>query len=345
MAYQSKLEELNNDLLILLARSAFESSPVATLDVSADKSGRVSSTNPKNIDEETRYYKQYLNKLKFIYLEQETRDKFLRQLLLDENDFTNPIDQTKNLLEQNESSKAQLKSLKNNVYTDVDKLYALSLEVVEINSQYQSRLDEVNRFIKETESMNEQVDNLVKEIESNEDHAVLLNVPKAIDFQITDMNEIIDLGREQLSETVKSWEVLQNELQQKFSLHQEKLESIQSLQRYLVSLENKKSDQLQNGTNPADETNELQLNGQFIKQLNHLLRFFIDQGDQIDIIKAGDNYQMTLASNNKVVVSPELSVVKVMNDSDSSLQLVKEVNQAENDSLRLLKLSQLLQAL
>lgn len=107
--------------------------------------------NPKLINEEISHQKQKFSKLKFQYLEQETRDKFLRIIL--NNSLTITKDDIDRIVQENEQVKSKLKGLKNETTSKQEEISTLTGEINELNQEFELENDNYNNAMKQIQQM------------------------------------------------------------------------------------------------------------------------------------------------------------------------------------------------
>lgn len=111
--------------------------------------------NPKLINEEISHQKQKFSKLKFQYLEQETRDKFLRIIL--NNSLTITKDDIDRIGKENEQVKSKLKGLKNETTSKQDEISTLTGEINELNQEFELENDSYNSAMQQIQQMESEI--------------------------------------------------------------------------------------------------------------------------------------------------------------------------------------------
>ncbi|ODQ80285.1 hypothetical protein BABINDRAFT_166634 [Babjeviella inositovora NRRL Y-12698] len=128
--------------------------------------------NPKAIDDDIKQKKELYKQLKFQYLEQETKEKFLRIILdnppryIDNSDLAE-IDQQTSALKQG------LRTKKASVEQRSKQLEALSAEVLIENRQLDSNIAEISNGMQAIAAMQAEIDQLENEDWNNEDNTLL----------------------------------------------------------------------------------------------------------------------------------------------------------------------------
>lgn len=112
--------------------------------------------NPKTINDETNKQKSYFNKLKFQYLEQETRDKFLRILLNNES-----IDNTdlNDIQGENQHIKQRLKDLKTQMNDKQSDINEVTNEILELHNNFENKLSQTNEILTRISEIETQINN------------------------------------------------------------------------------------------------------------------------------------------------------------------------------------------
>ncbi|KAF3991858.1 hypothetical protein FT663_02010 [Candidozyma haemuli var. vulneris] len=147
--------------------------------------------NPGKIKEELTHLKQFLSKLKFQYLEQETRDKFLRSLLIDEKSISK--EDVDKIVGENQQLKQSLKSLKREIEASTEQAENMAEEVVDLNKQLEKRKTEANESLAEVNELQKELDSLMSEGE-NENYKTLFNFKKLIDSDDIGLSEAISIA-------------------------------------------------------------------------------------------------------------------------------------------------------
>lgn len=361
-----QLQRLNNDISLHSAQATFENSTLTTnndLNLSNNTTTTTPNTSitnsttsisskrlndPTLIDEEISYFEQYLSKLKFLYLEQETRDKFLRNLLIESEGDKSITDQDlQDINKLNTESKTKLKSLKDEINKHIEKINESSSEVIDLNKSYNQKLNETNQYISEISAMESNLNSILTDIENNEDHLILFNLQKSIinDEKIIDFNKIIEISNNQLLNDINTFEDLNNQIILKHKENEFKLKFINELNIKLSSLINNQNELLTNDS----KNDSSQIFAQLIKQLNELLLNFVtdDKDIKIQINKIGANYQL-LIKNWNVLLDSNLKILNFLSVDENQVNLksnlssydkvIKDINKPNNELNGFLKL-------
>ncbi|EGW34111.1 uncharacterized protein SPAPADRAFT_59533, partial [Spathaspora passalidarum NRRL Y-27907] len=126
------------------------------------KSANIKLTNPRYIDDEIANEKNILSKLKFLYLEQETRYEFLKHICENNQDITDL--QVEEIRESTQESKLRLKHLKQQLNQQIGDLETITKEVSDLYEKYlelttTTLFDEAEELEEEIAKLKESEDN------------------------------------------------------------------------------------------------------------------------------------------------------------------------------------------
>lgn len=219
------LDNIGKETLISQAKEVFENI------VNSSKS---SLQDPTKIKEEITYLKQFLSKLKFQYLEQETRDKFLRLLLIDNKSISES--DVEAIVAENARLKLSLKLLKREIEAVTEQGESMAEEVVNLNEQLKKQKADVRDDILEVAKLQAELDLLMSEGE-NENYKTLFNFKKLIHSDEVGLSEAISIA----SCAVENDEATLRELNKKIedSRHEveQKKSQLLSLEQRTIELE------------------------------------------------------------------------------------------------------------
>lgn len=129
---------------------------------------KVSFTNPELIDDELSSQKLEFEKLKFMYLELETKDKFLRWI--SESDIKNITqDELYAAKQASDQAKSELEELENQLHDEIQKYQELTLINNDLYNEYQDKIKNNARH-KEIEILQKELD---QELSSNPHSSIL----------------------------------------------------------------------------------------------------------------------------------------------------------------------------
>lgn len=118
--------------------------------------------NPNAISEETFHKKELFSKLKFQYLEQETREKFLRGILDTPPSYVDQNDIEKKII-SNKEIKNELKSLKIELIQVEQTCNELAREVISLQEEFEERARATEAMLIEMEDMGKELVDLAHE--------------------------------------------------------------------------------------------------------------------------------------------------------------------------------------
>lgn len=219
------IEQIGQNTLISQAKEVFES---------VTNASNSSLKNPAQIKTELTHLKQFLSKLKFQYLEQETRDKFLRLLLIDEKNITK--EDVDLILSENQQFKATLKLLKQEIEALTEQAENLAEEVVNLNDQLRKHKAEVKESLSEAAQLQVELDQLMNEGE-NENYKTLFNFKKLIDSDNVGLSEAISIANSAVESDEATLKQLDDQLKEAQKETEEKRRELEQLERKTQELE------------------------------------------------------------------------------------------------------------
>lgn len=265
-------------------------STAASTFASAMDASTLKLSDPNAIKDELAHLKEFFSKLKFQYLEQETRDKFLRLLLID-NDATVDQDDVDELVVSNAESKKKLKSLKDQMLALIRESEDIAEEVILVNRTFEARRKDVDDTLGDILALQSELDGLLKAPE-NENYRTLFNLKKLIDSGDIGLNEAIGIA----DNALKQEELTLSQL----LLDVEKADAeIKTKDRLIATLHEKLRDlqhQLeQAGAKSLNEEPE-QVFAQWLRELNAILVNFVPA--EVDFHSSGGIHTLTLGGQN-----------------------------------------------
>ncbi|SGZ50743.1 CIC11C00000002403 [Sungouiella intermedia] len=330
-SYQARIEDLNSDILLSQAENIFRT----TIDSSSSN-----LSDPRGIGEELAYLKEFCSKLKFQYLEQETRDKFLRLLLIEDNHNVSD-EELDRIVKENVELKQALKQLKSEMENVLESSESTAEDVVKLSQAYQSRRTEVDQALADVENLQNELDSLLK-VPENENHVTLFNVKRLIDTEDIGLDQAIEIAENEvvlekgaLSDLTGAIERAQDEVSTKDTFIANLLESLARLQT-LVEQEEQK---------PKQKIEPKQAYAQWLRDLNSMVEKFVPIEIKIDMEKEGGSGGATTSTtisiaNTKLKIDRQMNILQCTNPKVTS-RLIAEVNCAEEDR-KFWRLSQLL---
>ncbi|GEQ72164.1 hypothetical protein JCM33374_g5850 [Metschnikowia sp. JCM 33374] len=303
------MDEINDDLSYAEAEKIFKTTIAASgLDLS----------DPGSIKAEIASSKECFSKLKFQYLEQESRDKFLSLLFFKD---VNSISQRNidALANKNAASKADLKRAKNELQVLLETSEATAEDVISMNRKLEERKPQANASLMELEKLQEELKSLLYAPE-NESYKMLLDLNKMIDSHDVGPSDAIRIAQDDLHQEKSTLE----ELAQKEVV----LLAEESSGEMLVTELQTKLSHLQKGLEhsagvPSDQPDPEQVRAQWLRELNALLQKFAI--DQVKIRHIEGNYTL-FYRDAKIVFNEAMEIVVVTNQLLSAAE-VRQVNQ------------------
>lgn len=321
MAYDSQLKIVSQDISLNLASSIYNSTSQNAISEFPD---------PTTVKEELSHLKEFSSKLKFQYLEQETRDKFLRLMLMenDENISQKDVDQ---LVEQNLMEKKALKGLKTEMYSIIKASEAQAEEVISLNRSFEARNFDVSNTILEIDKLQGELETLLNDPE-NENHKTLFNLKKIIDTEDIGLNEAISIATNALEQDVLTLSKLDHSVEKaQADLHDKNLiletleANLKLLDTILREIENK----------PKGEKEPQQLFAQWLRDMNTSLEKFIPVSFEFS-----ESAQTLRLGSYHLIFDHEFNIIDC-SDKIIAPTSIQQVNHAK-DNAKFWKLLQLL---
>lgn len=292
-------------------------------------------SNPKSIKDELVYLKEFLSKLKFQYLEQETRDKFLRLLLIGEEEHVTQ-DQVDALTENNLALKLQLKQLKSELHQLVDESTNTAEEVIFLNKEFAAQEAELNADIEAVKKLQSDLD-AVLDAPENENYKILFNLNKMIDSDDLSLDEAIQIAQNAYDKDVTALALLEDDETKAGAAFEARKELLSELLERLLNLKVlvEKSRQTDDHDKEPD-----QVHVQWIRGLNKLLRKFINTEVELSV----HNGYHTLSLNGQTIVLDSALNIVAYENSCLTRRSVEFINAASGDK-KFWKLLHLLSAI
>ncbi|KAL1915548.1 uncharacterized protein VTP21DRAFT_6672 [Calcarisporiella thermophila] len=131
-----------------------------------DKNSDIIGLHPKSIDTDLRYFKEHFSKLKFNYLEQETKEKFLRAILEPEPPLVIEPSDNKELEERNKEQKQLLKNSKLHSEALRKSISEVADTVSNEHAQLAEKMALFQRMLREVDQMESDLQNIRKQLDS-----------------------------------------------------------------------------------------------------------------------------------------------------------------------------------
>lgn len=238
----------------------------------------VKLSDPTRIQDQLSSLKDVSSKLKFQYLEQETRDKFLRHILLDHEQKVTETDVTA-LASHNLVAKADLKEIKQELQLLLRENESTCNDVINLNKKCEQKQHEIDSAITDVGRLQEELDLLLND-PSNENFKTLFNMHKLIDTEDLGLDEAIVIAENAV--TLESIAVA--EVESQVVKAEEKVRENLKLEKDLqLKLENLHS-QLKSAQALQDKTLQSpeQIHAQNIREIDTILRRLVDSNYDLE---------------------------------------------------------------
>lgn len=323
MNYQARLEHIHSEILLSQAESIFKS---------AVDSSSSSLSDPRAINEELAYLKEFCSKLKFQYLEQETRDKFLRLLLI-EDTHNVPAEELDRIVQENVELKQVLKQRKTEMENVLEKSEAMAEDVIGLSKSYTSRHKEVDEAIAGVADLQDELDVLLKD-PNNENHVTLFNVKRLIDTEDIGLDQAIEIAETAVLLEKQTLADLETALERANGEPATKNTIIANLQESLARLQALVEQEEQK---PKLEIDPDQAYAQWLRDVNSKIEKFVPSHIEIE---SGASGNVLRVGDTELRLDKKMNIVECSNSSVTS-RSIAEVNFAE-EPRKFWKLSQLL---
>lgn len=321
--FESRLENMNSEILLASAEAIFKS---------AMDSLSSSLKDPRGIKEELVYVKEFCSKLKFQYLEQETRDKFLR-ILLTENAHHVSADQLDEIVKENINLKNALKLLKTEMESVLKTSEVMADEVIALNQTLESRRLEVDEALAGVDTLQNELDALLKDPE-NENHVALFNVKRLIDTEDIGLNEAIEIAESAVNLELLVLTDLDRAVERARDEEASKQKLIGGLQESLARLQRLVNEEAVREKKDVDPEQEY---AQWLRELNSMVDKFVPVKVEVESQDGANVLRIGLSS---LVLDGELNILRCSSPL-VTLVAIADVNCAE-DKAKFWKLSRLL---
>lgn len=312
MDFESKLTEVSHDISLNSAPSVYLSTAQNII---------TELPEPTSIKDELGHLKEFSSKLKFQYLEQETRDKFLRLMLIErEQNITQA--EVDALVEQNRRQKQSLKDIKTEMYSLIKSSEAVAEEVISLNRSFEARYGDVTSTLEDISNMQKELDNLLNEPE-NENHKALFNLKKIIDTEDIGLNEAINIATNALDQEALVLSQLEHNVEKTRIEHSSQTQVIDTLTEKLKKLEGLLQEA---GNRPKDQQEPQQVFAQWLRELNMHLEKFIPMS-----LRLGESAQTLMFGPYQLEFDKELNITKC-SDKTISSATIEEINHAKKEA-------------
>ncbi|CAH2354327.1 putative spindle pole body component Kre28p [[Candida] railenensis] len=310
------MEDLPLKLSNLSPTLFLESRPEAYRLFSQGRDDEPDLYNPTSINEEISFKKELFSKLKFQYLEQETREKFLRAILENPPLYVEQSDIDKKI-ESNTELKRDLKQLKQKQKQLEVESTALASEVLELREVFQGKARATELMLEEIEEMEREF-NVLTEANGVVSEYVKFERDYERDStknsSIGDEHGLVEYSMsgisKKLSKSMEKEDGKLSRLNSEFGLKQELLEShnrsIHKLETKLRQLEDEVENNKQVESGTSRILSKEQIYAQWVKEMTSVWETLY--GERIDIEATGEKL-----SRKKVTITrkPEGKAVSV----------------------------------
>lgn len=311
--YKKQLDEIDHDISILSSQKDFQS-----------HMNKINETveNPILINDEINFQKENFSKLKFQYLEQETKEKFLRSL------FDNPPisiqqEDINKLQEENVHSKQALKALKESMNNKMNDIHEISRVTVELNEEYQNKYNETNKMLDEVIRMEEKINSIIDNQQDETKEIIKSLIDLSSGMKEKDLTKIMISASNKSLQDYTTAPQSGNELHLKNQLNENQQQHLQKLQEKLTALKF-------NLLNIEDnkEPNDNQFYAQWVKEMNEILISL--NGLSYIKFEFVDNTNLKLIVNNHNVLLNKNFDILNKNELSQFQYLIDNINSNEN---------------
>lgn len=247
-----------------------DTSAISILNAENDFKSRVKKVNesiqdPNSINEEINYLRENFSKLKFQYLEQETKEKFLRSLLESSPPYVGQDDINK-LEANNQETKRALKSLKDAVTHKSIEIEDITRETIDLCEEFMSKKNEVESMLADFEDIERKLDDATKN--QSEDAKVILNsvAELSINFNEEDTNSLLAQAEIKVAQSEANRMLIENELKLRTGLHESLKVQIRKLWERLESLRSSAEE-----VKSFEEPSKAQIYAQWVKEMSDII--------------------------------------------------------------------------
>ncbi|CCE79706.1 Piso0_001790 [Millerozyma farinosa CBS 7064] len=261
--------------------------------------------NPSCVGDEINSRKELFSKLKFQYLEQVTKEKFLRAIL-----ETPPVYIEKGdidaIQEKNTSAKAALKEVKTNVQKKMADIDEVTREVVSLNEEYETKYKATDDTLQSFSELQDRLDALVQNQKpaSKQTAETMMGLPEELSDRdlrniVPSFQRLLESKENLLSQLSNDFN-MKSQLQTNQQLHIDKLRSkLESLRTSLKTVDK------------SEVPNSQQNFAQWIKEMNEIL-LKLNGWEHIDV--KIENNEITIASKDTAIILSE--DLRVLNPED-----------------------------
>ncbi|KAK6456098.1 uncharacterized protein RJT20DRAFT_41677 [Scheffersomyces xylosifermentans] len=256
----------------------------------------VKLSNPKRINEELAYQKEIFSKLKFLYLEQETRDKFLRKISELTTDHIDTNDLRK-IEEETIESKQNLKKLKAKMYQQIDDLDIVVDESYELYEQYEQKIAIANNLLGDISNLEEELEDLINDQELFDDSQIANDILQS-GTEVSTIDQIVQLKKQELGRQQSELSILVRDLESKRMLNENQQKYIDSSTRKLEELQVLMSNSNSSKSLPDDR---FQNYAKWCQGMSDIIIKFTDLKSLRLVLTAEDNFNLRISVGSRTV--------------------------------------------
>lgn len=299
-------ENLRRDVSLMRAESVFKD---------AVGSFSVKLTDPSRIHEEMSNLKDLSKKLKFQFMEQETRDRFLRYMLLDHEREVSPSEM-KQTMSENEESKARLKETKADIQLLLSESEDISDEVIKLNREFEKRQAEVDAVMLEVDQLQEELGSLMN-APDNKDYKALYELGNIENFGSIGIEDVFDLARKAVALEADEVEEARNQV----ASSQAEIIRNSEMQSQLESQLNNIFEQIQTAEQLQSEpvTHPEQIYAQTLLEANKVLQRFIGTAFVLDV--KSETLELKIKGT-VIVLDKDMNILLLKDVSPKAIEII-----------------------
>lgn len=309
--------------------SAENTDPIAAARSQFETPGEDASSqrDPTAIKDDIAHYKELHTKLKFQYLEQEARDKFLRLLFVDSGSQISQahIDE---LAQENLSSKAQLDSVEAQAGELRTANELLAEKTISLRRILESQNELASQLLDEVQALQREIDQLLQDPE-NDNHRELFAISELLDSENLGIEETLEIGFNAVQQHSVAAQQLEHEIKQATEGSSAADRTISALSEQIKRLE---TEIKRLGEQPLSQKEPDQVHAQWLRELNSSLEKFVPKSLEFQVL--GDHKYELLIGKEAVHFDEKL---RILSARKIPQKMISEVNYAPQD-LRFWKL-------
>lgn len=246
---------LNNEIAELSSKDEFKKRIKAINDT---------LEQPSLVGEEINYQKERLSKLKFQYLEQETKEKFLRYIV-EKPDLVVNKEDVSQLEQNNVTVKAYLKTLKettNARLTDIDRL---TDEISNLKEIYDSEYNEITSLLQENEEIVDHLERISDSMTQEKEQIIKTLPDLPLDVFNENRDELIANANHKLIQSNEELLKLDDEVKTNLDNKNRKKQNLEEVKKLMESLQ-----LILNEKNNKSHSHEQQYYAQWLSEIKFI---------------------------------------------------------------------------